>query len=93
VSKVVFLVKFFGRVQGVGFRMFVLGKANALGVTGWVRNMLARDEVDAVFCGEKVVVDSLIESLKENVGLIRVDRVIIEDFASSEEYSDFSIKY
>ncbi len=27
-----------GRDQGVGFRYFVLAKATALGVSGWVRN-------------------------------------------------------
>lgn len=28
-----------GRVQGVGFRYFVQDNANALGLTGWVRNV------------------------------------------------------
>ena len=28
-----------GRVQGVGFRMFVQQHASELGLTGWVRNM------------------------------------------------------
>ena len=28
----------YGRVQGVGFRYTVVQAANALGLTGWVRN-------------------------------------------------------
>ena len=28
-----------GRVQGVGFRYFVLRRAQALGLTGWTRNL------------------------------------------------------
>lgn len=32
------VVRFSGRVQGVGFRMTALGVARGLGLTGWVRN-------------------------------------------------------
>ncbi len=32
-------VRVTGRVQGVGFRAFVLREAAALGITGWVRNL------------------------------------------------------
>ena len=31
-------VHFTGRVQGVGFRYFVMNAAEELGLTGWVRN-------------------------------------------------------
>ena len=32
-----------GRVQGVGFRMFVLQHAEQYGLTGWVRNTSATE--------------------------------------------------
>lgn len=50
-----------GRVQGVGFRAFVVEEAKALGLDGWVRNR--RDgTVEAVFAGaEKEIQHVLME--------------------------------
>ena len=31
---------FYGRVQGVGFRYYAVQKANQLGLTGWVKNLI-----------------------------------------------------
>ena len=48
-----------GRVQGVGFRMFMTREAQAAGVTGWVRNR--RDgTVEAVVQGTTGAVERII---------------------------------
>ena len=49
-----------GRVQGVGFRDFMLRTAGELGVTGWVRNR--RDgSVEAVVAGTPERVQAMVE--------------------------------
>ena len=49
-----------GRVQGVGFRQFMLRTARELGITGWVRNR--RDgSVEAVIAGTSEAVHTMLE--------------------------------
>jgi acylphosphatase len=62
-SKTIRHVRVRGRVQGVGFRMFVEDAAALHGVEGWVRNR--RDgSVEAVFAGDAEAVRAAIESCR-----------------------------
>lgn len=47
-----------GRVQGVGFRYFVLREAQALGLVGWVRNLVS-GEVEVVAAGDEASLATL----------------------------------
>ena len=49
-----------GKVQGVGYRFSTLDRANELGISGWVRNLLDR-RVEAVFEGSRTAVEQMIQ--------------------------------
>jgi acylphosphatase len=63
-----------GRVQGVFFRAWMQQQADALGVTGWVRNC-PDGRVDAHVEGEEAAVRKLIEKLHEGPPAARVENV------------------
>jgi acylphosphatase len=56
-KKIHVLIK--GRVQGVGFRYSTLRQAQALGITGWVRN-LPDGRVEARFEGPASAVEEML---------------------------------
>lgn len=63
-----------GRVQGVGYRDWLVGEARALGLSGWVRNR--RDgSVEAMAAGDAV--DTLVERAWRGPALARVDGVAV----------------
>lgn len=51
-----------GRVQGVGFRHFVLIQANQQGLVGWVRNRRNGD-VEVIAEGQRPELDKLLQYL------------------------------
>jgi acylphosphatase len=63
-----------GRVQGVGFRMFVEHAALRRGVEGWVRNL--RDgSVEAVLAGPVHTVQAVIETCRRGPAGAYVDAI------------------
>ena len=64
-----------GRVQGVGFRYFVLREATDLGLEGWVANTPS-GAVRCVAEGPRSALDALLGRLREGPPAAIVDRVI-----------------
>lgn len=63
-----------GRVQGVGFRYFVLREAMALGLEGWVANT-SDGSVRCVAEGPRSSLEALLQRLHEGPVSAIVDRV------------------
>lgn len=67
-----------GRVQGVGYRAWVLQQARKLGLSGWVRNR--RDgTVEALVSGDADMLESMVEACHEGPIAARVDRVSVHE--------------
>ncbi len=75
-----------GRVQGVGFRWFVQREAENLGLFGSVKNMVNGD-VEVYVEGEKVAIESLLDSLNKGNA---ISRVVGCDCAWQSYTGDFS---
>jgi len=63
-----------GRVQGVFFRAFTQQVASSLGLRGWVRN-LPDGRVEALFEGERAVVEEALAQCRRGPPAARVDAV------------------
>ncbi|MCD8241065.1 MAG: acylphosphatase [Lachnospiraceae bacterium] len=70
-------IRFYGRVQGVGFRYYSTYKAQFLGLTGWVRNC-DDGSVEMEVQGEPELISDLIRYLGRQ-HFIRIDRMDEEE--------------
>ena len=81
-----------GRVQGVGFRYFVVRQARRLGVAGYAMNMID-GSVEIRAEGESVVVQQLIDAVRRGPGGSRVDDVEVESKDGGASFSGFDVRY
>jgi acylphosphatase len=76
-----------GRVQGVGYRAWMMEQAAALGIDGWVRNR-ADGAVEALISGTADAVEELARACRRGPRLAQVD-AIVEEIADPPETPGF----
>ena len=81
-----------GRVQGVGFRMFVRQQAVMNDITGWVMNM-SDGTVTMELQGEESAVETTFAAMREGNYFIHVEHLEIEEREPVDGERDFTIKY
>ena len=80
-----------GLVQGVCFRYYTQAEAEALGLTGWVRNR-ADGSVEVLAQGESDHLEQLREWCSHGPPHARVNAVKCEFTQTKERFSSFTIK-
>lgn len=80
-----------GVVQGVGFRYFVLRRANRLAITGWVAND-ADGSVRCVAEGEVAALEELLAAIRQGPPGSRVDGVEVVRGAGSDSFDGFRVR-
>ena len=81
-----------GRVQGVGFRMFVRQQAVMNDMTGWVMNM-SDGTVTMELQGAQRDIDAAFAAIRAGNMFVRVERLDIEPRDPLADDRDFSIRY
>ena len=81
-----------GRVQGVGFRAFVLRRAAELALRGYVRNRWDRS-VEVVAEGPRPHLEMLLEALRRGPRAAHVAQVDVRWLPATDEFDDFDVRY
>jgi len=82
-----------GRVQGVGFRYFVLQRAVGLGLSGWVRNLSGGTAVEVIAEGDVAGLQELLVALHEGPDAAYVRDVKYHFSPAKGEFREFDIQY
>lgn len=81
-----------GRVQGVGFRYFVLNRAEELGLRGFVRNRW-NGTVEVVAEGPRSRLEVLLQYLQRGPRAAKVTRVDAVWRPATGQFSDFHVRF
>ena len=81
-----------GRVQGVGFRYFVLELATALGLVGFARNLSNGSTVEVVAEGPLPALESLLDALRRGPALAYVEHVDVSWATATGEHKRFRVR-
>lgn len=84
-------VRFFGRVQGVGFRYTACRTAGGFAVTGSVRN-LPDGSVECVVEGERAEIDAFLSDLARRMSG-HIDRTTQQAAPASGRFDGFGVRY
>jgi acylphosphatase len=63
-----------GRVQGIGYRAWLIERARAAGLSGWVRNRLD-GTVEALIAGETAAVEELVRQCRRGPRMAMVTSI------------------
>lgn len=85
-------IRVWGRVQGVGFRAFVVQQANQLGVRGWVRNV-GWNQVEVRAEGYEDVLKAFLELVKRGPSVARVERDEVSWDEFSGQFETFQVRW
>jgi len=80
-----------GRVQGVGFRYFVLRSAKQLGLVGWVRNR-TDGAVETVAEGDRQALERFVNELKTGPPMGWVQSVSVQWQPAENDFVNFVIE-
>ena len=83
--------RFYGRVQGVGFRYYAQYAADSAGVTGWVRNEYD-GSVTMELQGSASQMEQVLKSMQKG-RFIRIERMEWDNIPIDNDERSFRVRY